>query len=78
VGGIGGVPVENSRSDILVVEPAQDGQGQRLTDGVNRRPIGTPDRHPKGDPLVLHFERLALAPSELVGVAETGRARVGV
>jgi predicted nucleic acid-binding protein len=30
------------------------------------------------DPLVLRFERLALAPSELVGVAETGRARVGV
>jgi hypothetical protein len=32
----------------------------------------------KGDPLVLHFERLAFAPSELVGVAETGRARVDV
>ena len=28
------------------------------------------------DPFVLRFERLALASSELVGVAETGRARV--
>ena len=40
------------------------------------------DRDPrsasKRDPLVLRFERLALAPSELVGIAETGRARVGV
>jgi hypothetical protein len=40
------------------------------------------DRDPvsasKGDPLVLRFERLAFAPSELVGVAETGRARVDV
>ncbi len=38
------------------------------------------DRDPrsasKRDPLVLRFERLAFAPSELVGVAETGRARV--
>jgi len=30
----------------------------------------------KRDPTFLRFERLALAPSELVGVAETGRARV--
>ena len=40
------------------------------------------DRDPgsasKRDPPFLRFERLALAPSELVGVAETGRARVGV
>ena len=40
------------------------------------------DRDPvsasKRDPLVLRFERLAFAPSELAGVAETGRARVGV
>ena len=38
------------------------------------------DRDPgsasKRDPPFLRFERLALAPSELVGVAETGRARV--
>ena len=38
------------------------------------------DRDPrsasKRDPFVLRFERLALAPSELVGVAETVRARV--
>ena len=38
------------------------------------------DRDPrsasKRDPFVLPFERLALAPSELVGVAETVRARV--
>ena len=37
------------------------------------------DRDPrsasKRDPLVLRFERLALAPSELAGIAETGRAR---
>jgi peptide/nickel transport system permease protein len=32
----------------------------------------------KRDPFVLRFERLALAPSELVRVAETGRVRVGV
>ena len=40
------------------------------------------DRDPRSasnrDPLVLRFGRLALVPSELVGVAETGRARVGV
>src|ERR1700730_9703435 len=39
------------------------------------------DRDPRSasnrDPLVLRFGRLALAPSELVGVAEAGRARVG-
>ena len=38
------------------------------------------DRDPRSasnrDPFVLRFERLALASSELVGVAETGRARV--
>ena len=43
---------------------------------VNRRPIGTPDRRPKGTPLCDVFGRVALAPSELVGVAETARARV--
>ncbi len=32
----------------------------------------------KRDPFVLRFRRLALAPSELVGVAETARARVVV
>jgi hypothetical protein len=31
---------------------------------------------PKRDPTFLRFGRLALAPSELVGVAETARARV--
>jgi hypothetical protein len=40
------------------------------------------DRDPgsasKRDPLVFRFERLAFAPSELVRVAETGRARVDV
>src|SRR5271156_2208102 len=40
------------------------------------------DRDPrsasKRDPLGLRFGRLAFAPSELVGVAETGRARVDV
>ena len=40
------------------------------------------DRDPrsasKRDPFVLRFERLALAPSELVGVAETARARIVV
>src|SRR5260370_40249081 len=38
------------------------------------------DRDPgsasKRDPPFLRFERLALAPSELIGVTETGRARV--
>ena len=32
----------------------------------------------KRDPFVLRFRRLAVAPSELVGVAETARARVSV
>ena len=32
----------------------------------------------KRDPLVFRLERLAFAPSELAGVAETGRARVDV
>jgi 5-methyltetrahydropteroyltriglutamate--homocysteine methyltransferase len=32
----------------------------------------------KREPLVFRLERLALAPSELAGVAETGRARVVV
>ena len=40
------------------------------------------DRDPvsasKRDPLVLRFERLALVPSELAGIAETARARVVV
>ena len=29
------VPVGNSRSDILVVQPAQDRQSQRLTDSLD-------------------------------------------
>ena len=29
------VPVGNSRSDILVVQPTQDGHCKRLTDGVD-------------------------------------------
>ena len=32
----------------------------------------------KRDPFVLRFRRLAVAPSELVGVAEMARARVGL
>ena len=62
--------------------------GDRRTNGTSRS--GSPgrycqsasDRDPgsasKRAPPFLRFERLALAPSELVGVAETGRARVGV
>jgi hypothetical protein len=42
--------------------------------GVRYRCQSASDR----DPLVLPFGRLALAPSKLVGVAETGRARFGV
>jgi hypothetical protein len=30
------VPVGNSRSNILVVKPAQDRHGDRLTDGLDR------------------------------------------
>ena len=41
-----------------------------------------PNRDPgsasKRDPAFLRLERLALAPSELVGIAETARARVGM
>jgi len=50
---------------------------QRLVDcqsASNRDPRSASKR----DPFVLRFERLALAPSELVGVAETARARVVV
>jgi hypothetical protein len=32
---LGAVPVGNSRSDILVVQPAQNWHGQRLTDGLD-------------------------------------------
>ena len=38
--------------------------------------LGPRIRTTKRDPLVLRFGRLAFAPSELVGVAEAGRARV--
>ena len=31
----GPVPAGNSRSDISMVEPTQDGHGHRLTDGLN-------------------------------------------
>src|SRR5216684_1628089 len=31
------VPVENSRSDILMVQPTQNWHGQRLTDGLDGR-----------------------------------------
>jgi DNA invertase Pin-like site-specific DNA recombinase len=40
-------------------------------------PNQDPGSASKRDPTFLRFERLALAPSELVGVAETARARVG-
>ena len=69
-------------------------QGKKVKPSARSRPLlgaassdltacqSASDRAPrsasKGDPLVLRFERLAFAPSELVGVAETGRARVDV
>src|SRR6266705_317177 len=47
-------------------------------DGCQSASDRDPGSASKRDPPFLRFERLALAPSELVGVAETGRARVGV
>ena len=44
--------------------------------GVNRRRKVTPDRRPKLTPLV-KGRTVALAPAELVGVAQPGRARFG-
>jgi len=58
----------------------QGGRPVRVAPGgicVNRRPIGNrdPGSASKRDPTFLRLERLiALAPSELVGVAETARA----
>ena len=48
------------------------GAGQQCQSASDRDPRSASKR----DPFVLPFERLALAPSELVGVAETVRARV--
>ena len=45
--------------------------------GCQSAPNRDPGSASKRDPTFLRFERLALAPSELVGVAETTRARVG-
>jgi len=49
-------------------------KGEVCQSALDRDPVSASKR----DPLVLRFERLAFAPSELAGVAETGRARVGV
>src|ERR1700675_3689599 len=61
--------------------PPQE-QSWRSPEGTRADCQSASDRDPgsasKRDPPFLRFERLALAPSELVGVAETGRARVGV
>ena len=46
----------------------------RCQSALDRDPVSASKR----DPLVLRFERLAIAPSELAGIAETGRARVDV
>ena len=46
-------------------------------EGCQSAPNRDPGSASKRDPTFLRFERLALAPSELVGVAETARARVG-
>jgi hypothetical protein len=51
------------------------GSDRNMSIGVRSGPRGSAS---KRDPHFLRFERLALSPSELVGVAETGRARVGV
>jgi hypothetical protein len=57
------VPAEVKLVDVLACQSASDRD---------------PGSASKRAPPFLRFERLALAPSELVGVAETGRARVGV
>jgi hypothetical protein len=44
--------------------------------GCQSAPNRDPGSASKRDAIFLGFERLALAPSELVGVAETARARV--
>ena len=45
--------------------------------GVNRRRKGPLDRLGKGTPFRGRVRTVALAPAELVGVAQPGRARVG-
>src|ERR1700738_2341916 len=70
--GFCGRPVPNSRPIAAYVMAVTSLSG--CQSASDRDPGSASHR----DPLVLRFERLALAPSELVGVAETGRARVGV
>jgi Biotin-lipoyl like len=71
--------VAQSSVDILTAQAAL--QKERIA-GAEASCQSASDRDPRSasnrDPLVLGFGRLALAPSELLGVAETGRARVGV
>ena len=67
---------------VRFVKADVEGNEREVLDGARATCQSASDRDPrsasKRDPLVLRFERLALAPSELVGIAETGRARVGV
>ena len=70
---------------LFVLEGNADGRSasyRRFKDVLEQilADLGGPDilSEANRDPLVLRFGRLALAPSELVGVAETGRARVCV
>src|SRR5580704_8477464 len=65
------------RLEVLARQPSRrsfEHVGIKCQSALDRDPRSASNR----DPLVLRFGRLALAPSELVGVAETGQARVGV
>src|SRR5271170_42152 len=54
--------------------PRRSAAAMGVTGSVNRRAKLTPDRRPKLTPVWL-ARRVALAPAELVGVVEPGRAR---
>ena len=62
-----------ARYNLGVIYERGDDVPQNCQSAPNRDPGSASKR----DPTFLRFERLALAPSELVGVAETARARVG-
>jgi hypothetical protein len=47
-----------------------------LSVGVNRRRTLTPNRRPRLTPILGGVQRVALAPAELVRVAQPGRARM--
>ncbi len=65
--------VKNAPKAVMATLVATSGEF-RCQSALDRDPRSASKR----DPLVLRFERLAFAPSELARIAETGRARVEV